>query len=589
MSHRILSGLMLGLLMVSSPSRAASDGTTSYDVFPLVKTGDIIDGKTLISIGAPSLNDAGHVAFIGTYVQGGQIRTGVFTENAFIAGTGTVIGGKTLTQVSGTSINNLGEVAFGASFAGGRGIFKKDAFIVGTGSIIDGRTLTGIVAFPTINNSGTVAFLATCAVCGSGGVFTQHALIAETGSTIGGITLTDILVTPLALNDAGDVGFSSLYSGGAGVFTQNRFIAGTTGTVIDGYPLANFATTPKLNNTGGVAFNAGIQFPPAFYGIFTPNTALAIGSSGLGSSSVIGGKTLLRPFALGGLNDAGVAVFLAAFAGASNSGIFTQYAFVAGPDTEISGFANPLFTNVAINNAGEIAFFVSSFQNGRTMSGIGIARENVPPVTSAIPSPLPNPSGWNNTNVTVLLHATDEPGGSGVKEIQFSLSGAQTAPLQTVLGDAASVVISKEGVTTITYFATDKAGNIEDTKSLLVHIDKTAPVISGMPAPGCTLWPVNQKIIKIATVTATDALSGLAPTSFKLIGTSNEPIAPNDPKFPDILITPIPAGGFEVQLRADRLGTGSDRIYTVTATANDLAGNTSTVTSTCTVPHDQSP
>ena len=42
-----------------------------------------------------------------------------------------------------------------------------------------------------------------------------------------------------------------------------------------------------------------------------------------------------------------------------------------------------------------------------------------------------------------------------------------------------------------------------------------------------------------------------------------------------------------VQLRAERLGTLGDRIYTLTATAKDLAGNTATAKATCTVPHDQ--
>jgi hypothetical protein len=117
-----------------------------------------------------------------------------------------------------------------------------------------------------------------------------------------------------------------------------------------------------------------------------------------------------------------------------------------------------------------------------------------------------------------------------------------------------------------------------------VNIDKTPPVISGMPAAGCTLWPPNHKLVQVATVTAADALSGLAPGSFLVAGKSNEP---SDPKDPDIVITPTGSGGFSVQLQADRLGTGTGRIYTLTASAYDLAGNTATVTATCTVPHDQ--
>jgi hypothetical protein len=42
-----------------------------------------------------------------------------------------------------------------------------------------------------------------------------------------------------------------------------------------------------------------------------------------------------------------------------------------------------------------------------------------------------------------------------------------------------------------------------------------------------------------------------------------------------------------VQLRADGLGTGSGRVYTINTVATDAAGNTMSATSTCTVPHDQ--
>ena len=47
-----------------------------------------------------------------------------------------------------------------------------------------------------------------------------------------------------------------------------------------------------------------------------------------------------------------------------------------------------------------------------------------------------------------------------------------------------------------------------------------------------------------------------------------------------------PTDSFE--LRADRLGRGNGRIYTVTYTAKDNTGNVTTHTATVTVPHDQS-
>ncbi len=210
------------------------------------------------------------------------------------------------------------------------------------------------------------------------------------------------------------------------------------------------------------------------------------------------------------------------------------------------------------------------------------AVDTVPPVTTATAAPIPNANGWNNTNVVVTLNSTDsEPGGSGVKEIDFTLTGAQTGA-NKIAGNTASVPIEAEGTTTVTFFAIDNAGNQESPKSLTVKIDKTPPVISGLPGADCSLWPPNHKLVDVGTVSAADALSGVS--SFDVTGTSNET---PDPGESDIVITGSNLDPRDVQLRAERLGSGTGRVYTLTATAADVAGNTTTSTATCVVPHDQ--
>jgi hypothetical protein len=124
-----------------------------------------------------------------------------------------------------------------------------------------------------------------------------------------------------------------------------------------------------------------------------------------------------------------------------------------------------------------------------------------------------------------------------------------------------------------------KVAVLRNSEAIQFLPDGTPPVISGMPAPGCTLWPPDGKLVQVAIVTASDAGSGLA--SFNVTGTSNEPPG----KDPDIVITGSGAQ-YTIQLRADRLGTGPGRIYTLTAVARDVAGNTAQATAVCTVPHD---
>lgn len=231
----------------------------------------------------------------------------------------------------------------------------------------------------------------------------------------------------------------------------------------------------------------------------------------------------------------------------------------------------------AFDVAGQLAAQDARFSTASPCQNVDI----IPPVTTASVTPSPNSNGWNNSDVTILLHAADNAGGSGVKQIQFSTTGAQSTS-QVVAGDSASVTVSAEGTTRVTFFAVDNAGNQESAHNITIKLDKTPPLISGLPRAGsCVLWPPNHTLINIGTIVASDALSGLA--SFTLTGTSSEPTGSD----PAVVITGSGLDSRTVQLRAERLGNGTGRTYTLQASSTDQAGNTTNVTATCVVPHDQ--
>ena len=133
----------------------------------------------------------------------------------------------------------------------------------------------------------------------------------------------------------------------------------------------------------------------------------------------------------------------------------------------------------------------------------------VPPTTTAVVTPAPA-SGWANTDVTVSLSATD-PGAvaSGVNEIVFSASGAEAIGETHVSGASASITITAEGITTVTFHAKDNAGNTEAEQSVIVRIDRTAPTIAGTaaPAPNAAGW--NNTTV-VVTFACADSLSGIA-------------------------------------------------------------------------------
>ncbi|PYX91440.1 MAG: hypothetical protein DMG67_10135, partial [Acidobacteria bacterium] len=137
--------------------------------------------------------------------------------------------------------------------------------------------------------------------------------------------------------------------------------------------------------------------------------------------------------------------------------------------------------------------------------------DSTPPVTTATVSPSPSANGWNNTDVTVTLGSTDNEaaGGTGARQITYSASGAQSIDSTVVQGNSASVTVNAEGITTITFFATDFAENVEAIKTVVVKIDKTPPTINGSPTPTANANGWNNTDVTVA-FQCSDALSGLA-------------------------------------------------------------------------------
>ena len=112
---------------------------------------------------------------------------------------------------------------------------------------------------------------------------------------------------------------------------------------------------------------------------------------------------------------------------------------------------------------------------------------------------------WHTSDVEVTLTATDAPldCGGGVIKTEYSLDGGVTW-----LEYSLPFKVTDEGKHTIAYRSTDKSGNIEDTHTQNVWIDKTPPEISGEPTtlPNLAGWYNTAVTVHFE---ATDAGSGL--------------------------------------------------------------------------------
>src|SRR5262249_8279323 len=132
--------------------------------------------------------------------------------------------------------------------------------------------------------------------------------------------------------------------------------------------------------------------------------------------------------------------------------------------------------------------------NVEPTKSLTIEVDRTTPVSSAVATPPPGPSGWNTGTVSVALSAEENAGGSGVQNITYFLSlGTEISP-SVITANPTAVSILREGVTTMTYAAADVAGNLEQPRFLTIKIDITGPDVSGMPVPGCTLSPAKHQM-----------------------------------------------------------------------------------------------
>jgi hypothetical protein len=111
----------------------------------------------------------------------------------------------------------------------------------------------------------------------------------------------------------------------------------------------------------------------------------------------------------------------------------------------------------------------------------------------------------------------------------------------------------------------------------VLRIDKTPPVATLSFAPG-VLWPPDRRMVPVTALLSTsDAGAGAVTVSGPVV-TSNEATRGAQPDW-------ITRDG-NLLLRAERNPHGSGRVYTVTYTVTDRAGNTRSVSGTVHVPHD---
>ena len=138
---------------------------------------------------------------------------------------------------------------------------------------------------------------------------------------------------------------------------------------------------------------------------------------------------------------------------------------------------------------------------------------------------------------------------------------------------------SAVGTYAVTYTVSDGYNTASTTR--LVHVvDTTAPVVSVVTPDPSSLWPPNHKMEGISLSYSVNEFSNSAVCSVGVVSNEPENGTGDGDTAPDWLVS----GATSLQLRAERAGTGSGRLYTITVTCRDASGNVGTGRTTVSVP-----
>jgi len=203
--------------------------------------------------------------------------------------------------------------------------------------------------------------------------------------------------------------------------------------------------------------------------------------------------------------------------------------------------------------------------------------QNQPPVANAGSYPAKECTGRTGTLVSLDGSASNDPDGD---PITYSWDG----PFGAASGVNPAVPLPL-GTSSIALTVADAAGSSASALTQVTIVDTTPPTIGTLVASPSRLLSHDHKMVPVtAIVSAADVCS--AATTCRIVSvSSNEPVDGHDggDKAPDWKIT----GNLTVDLRAEREGNGTGRIYTIVVECTDASGNKSSKAVTVAVPRDR--
>jgi len=204
--------------------------------------------------------------------------------------------------------------------------------------------------------------------------------------------------------------------------------------------------------------------------------------------------------------------------------------------------------------------------------------DTTPPTVDAGEDITVEQESYNGTEVTLSGNATD------LADIELDYVWTENG---MILGNEANLTYTFNlGTHELTLSATDDSGNTGNDTVVVTVVDTTPPEITVSVTPD-DLWPPNHKYVEVTTAVTAHDICDSSPTITFISITSNEPDNAKGIGDGNTIDDIVIVDDFTFELRAERGGNGSGRIYTITYQATDASGNTAQAYATVTVKHNR--
>ena len=178
--------------------------------------------------------------------------------------------------------------------------------------------------------------------------------------------------------------------------------------------------------------------------------------------------------------------------------------YSAGAGWVVVGHDSTSFT-VSGDGSHEVDYYVADQADTQSPMQTGYVNiDTVAPTTTATGLQANGTTGWSTASVIVTLTGSDDR--SGLKTTYYTVGNN---PRTTYDGPFA---VSGNGSHAISYWSVDDAGNAETAHTGYVNIDSTPPTVT---SNADSLWHNSPVTVNL---NATDALSGVASTQYRLAG-----------------------------------------------------------------------